>query len=724
MKTSSKYRKNSALRRDAAKTSPETPKLRVWRLRTIQVVLFLIALLIFARLLQIQVLRHEKYEELAKEQYLRQYVQKAHRGLILDRNLKTLALNEPSYDIGLHKRNVSDYKGLSGKMASVLKKDRRQILDTISSDNLFVFIDRKTDEDAALAIRAMDLSGVTVFESSRRQYPLKENLAQVLGFVDIDGNGLSGIEYEFDDYLRGSDGASMFQRDATGKDVLQLRPAENHKNGDNLVLTIDHVIQTIIEEELATAVKKYKAKGGSIIVTNPQNGEILGMASYPGFDANNASEYKAESWRIRCITDIYEPGSTFKIVTLMAALSEKTRKLDDIIFCENGKFQLYGETINDHEKYGWLTFKDVFKNSSNIGTAKIAIDVGKEKLYQAARAFGFGNRTGIRLPGEVAGMLKNPTQWSRFSIAAISYGYEVAVTPLQMAMAYGAIANGGLLLQPYIVKEVRNTNGEKVKDFHPEVIRRVMTPEIASTMRDILAEAVEDGTGEQARIEHINIAGKTGTARKKLEGKPGYSNSKYIGSFAGFYPTEDARFLIYIMIDEPTTIHWGGYVAAPTFKNILKRILDAYAPIPEPNLAVAQEETKPSTPYVPDLRGKRIEVAQKILKDLQLRYNTSGSGVIVEEQEVVAHSKSPEVLLVLSQRTVSAEYTTMPKIVGLSMREAIAAVSSKGLSARIFGSGQVVRQEPEAGSKIKAGAQCMIECQPVKSVTLIRGNRR
>lgn len=692
----------------------------IWRVRLIQVFLVIISLIIFGRLFQIQVLRHEKYEKHAYDQYILQYVQKADRGLILDRNLKTLALNEPSYDLGFHKRYAQDYEAISNKMANVLDKSQNEILKMIRSNDNFLFVDRKIEEDAAFAIRRMNLPGVTVMESSKRYYPMKEKLAQVLGFVDIDGKGLSGIEYEFNEYLQGTDGAGILQKDALGRIILPLQKAENYKNGDNLVLTIDHVIQTIIEEELADAVQKYKAKGGSIIVTNPQTGEILAMASHPGFDANRAYEYEADTWRIRCITDIYEPGSTFKIVTLMAALANNTKKLDDIIFCENGEYKIYGETINDHEKHGWLSFKDVFRYSSNIGTAKIALDLGKEKLYQAARAFGFGNTTGIELPGEVAGILKKPTQWSRFSVPAISYGYEVAVTPLQMAMAYGAIANGGLLLKPFIIKEIDNVQGETENKFNAEVTRRVMSEEIAATMRGILTEVVQDGTGTQAHIPHLSIAGKTGTARKKMEGKPGYSNSKYIGSFVGFYPAEEPRFLIYVMIDEPTTTHWGGYVAAPTFKNILQRILNIYFPVPQP--ALASTETAPvPDPQVPDVSGKRVETATRILKELNIGYQISGQGAVVQAQERVTDSKSPQVLLITSDVETS-EYVMMPDLVGLSMRKAVAEVSLKGLTARIFGSGQVVGQEPKAGSKIKVGAQCMIECRTVKSISMLLDN--
>ena len=524
--------------------------IKVWRIRFVHICLNLVSIVLILRLFQIQVLGHEKYSRMAREQHLGYYTKKARRGEILDRNRKPLALNEPCYDLGFDKRQVIEYSTTSKKLSAILNADPGELHKQIRNNSQFGFIQRKLEPAQAEEIRQEKLPGVVLIESSKRHYPLNEKLAQEIGFVGIDGNGLSGLEYQLDDYLRGEDGESILQKDATGRNIMTVT-AREQTNGHMVILTIDHVIQTIIEEELAAALDKFQAEAGSVVVVNPQNGEILAMASLPGFDANKAEEFGPEAWRIRCVTDVFEPGSTFKIATLLGAIEKGSIKLDQVFDCEQGKFKLYGETITDHEKYGNLTFREIIVNSSNIGTAKVALKIGKNTLFDAARRLGFGNATGIDLPGEVNGLYKKPTQWSRFSVAGISYGYEVAVTPIQMTMAYAAVANDGLLLKPYLVKEIISPEGKTVEKGKTHVVRQVMQPETAQTMRPVLESVVEHGTGKLAKIPGRNIAGKTGTAKKLLAGKHGYSDSKYVASFAGFYPVENARFLIHVVLDEP-----------------------------------------------------------------------------------------------------------------------------------------------------------------------------
>lgn len=503
---------------------------------------------------------------------MQKYVMKANRGLIYDRNLTPLALNKVSYDVGVDKHFVKNIESTSRKLAMSLSMNQSEIARKIRHGSGFVMLARRVSEKSAADIRMLNLDGVKVSELNQRVYPLNEKLAQVIGFVDVDGHGLGGLEFAYDSYLAGVDGMSILQRDATGEIVMPIanRTLEG-KSGHDLVLTIDHIFQIIAEEELKKGIEKYKAHGGTILILNPNSGEILAMASAPSFDANRAADYDASSWRIRPVTDLHEPGSTFKIVTMAAALSDGMKKMNDIVFCENGKFKLYGHEINDSEKMGWQSFRNVFVNSSNIGTAKIARELGKDRLFVASRNFGFGNKTGIELPGEVSGMLKKPAEWSAFSVAAISYGHEVAATPLQIAMAYAAIANGGRLLKPAIVKEVRAKNNDVQYNFRPQVIRTVLDAPTCDNMIAILEDVVEKGTAQQAKIEGQKIAGKTGTAQKPRDGK--YSDSDFFASFVGFYPSRSARVLIYVALDEPKPMHSGGHVAAPVFRNILQRIL-------------------------------------------------------------------------------------------------------------------------------------------------------
>jgi cell division protein FtsI/penicillin-binding protein 2 len=700
---------------------PQKNAIKLWRIRFIQQVLFLAGIILFLRLFQIQILESNELNALGEEQYLYEYSVKAQRGLILDRNKKELALNKPCYDLELDVSAVSDAVTVVKKLNKILNQSETVLLNKIRKGSKFVVLARGLKDAEAGAIKKMNIPGVQLNETTERVYPLNEKLAPVIGFVDVDGKGLSGIELTYDKYLRGRNGWGIMQKDAKGKNLMPINSAtQESQPGDDVILTIDYILQTIAEEELSRTVARYQAKGGSVIITNPNTGEILAMASVPGFDANHASQYKPGAWRIRSITDIFEPGSTFKIVAMMAALVSGVKKINDIFYCENGKFKFFGKEINDPQKYGWLSFKNVFKHSSNIGTVKIAQALGKNRLYRAARDLGFGVKTGITLPGEVSGILKRPVDWSEFSLAAVSIGHEVAVTPLQMAMAYGAIANGGLLMKPAIVQEIRSKENKPRLRFKPQIIRRVMPRQIANTMTDILEEAVLHGTGEQAKISGVRIAGKTGTAQKPFENKLGYSNSKFVASFAGFFPADQAQLLIYLTIDQPYPIHSGGQVAAPTFRRIVERILKIYdeppvryVKIPSSKIEIAE------TAGIPDLVGRRKETVIKLLNDLKIEYKFLDAGQIVQKQELRADSDSkgkPILFLTLSEYPNNTDYAIMPKLTGLSARKALGVLALSGLTAQIVGMGRVVRQDPKAGSKIKVGARGLLECEPTTNI--------
>ncbi len=689
-----------------------------WRIQLIQVVFYFVAAGLLVRLVHIQVVNHDKYGAIAHEQYTREYKHKAPRGLIYDRNLTMLALNKERFDLGVHKRSVSDLNILCARLAGLLNVAPEVLFEKFQTQSSFVVLFRDIDEGKAQIIQALKMPGVKVTKSTERLYPFKETLAQVIGFADIDGKGLSGIELQFDSKLKGNDGWSILQKDARGNNIMPISSrTRDSQKGDNIVLTIDHVIQTIAEEELSLSVKKYNAKGGTVVITNPTTGEILAMAAAPGFDANLASTTNPDAWRIRGITDIFEPGSTFKIVTLMQALRDTTIGADDIIFCENGKYKMYGETINDPEKHAWLSIEDIFIHSSNIGTAKLAIKLGKEKLFKVSRDFGFGNKTGIELPGELSGILKKPTDWSKFSLAAMSYGHEVATTVLQMAMAYGAIANGGLLMKPVIVKEIQDNGGKRQYEFTPQTTRKVMNPKIAAKMSAILKKVVDEGTGIQAKIPNASIAGKTGTAQKPRSNGKGYSNTDFVASFVGYYPAEHAKLLIYVTLDEPYPIHSGGSVAAPTVKKMLKRIMEVYEtprPVPTPQMA---KLSPPNRWTVPNLVGRRIEVAEKIFEERGIQYRTNGEGTYIKSQENM--DAEDKIVLELQHAESDSLYGSMPSLIGLSLRKAIVELSMHGLRAKVDGHGLVTGQQPAAGSNMKIGSRCYLECKPVVSVNLL-----
>jgi len=478
----------------------------------------------------------------------------------------------------------------------------------------------------------------------------------------------------------------------------------------------------IVEEELNDAVARTHAKGGSVIVVNPITGEIIAMAANPSFDPNDRSSASGATRRIRGITDMFEPGSTFKLVTMMVALSAGMKN-DELVFAENGAYHVFCEEINDAESHAWLTFEDVFKHSSNIGTAKIAMKYGKSPFYKAARALGFGTKTGIELPGETAGILRKPAEWSKFSLLAMSYGHEVAVSALQMAMAYSAVANGGLLMEPALVKEITRADGSVAQSFSPRIVRRVMSNEVAYKMKQILQKVVEDGTGKLAQIPGVNVAGKTGTAQKPRTDRPGYSDKHFVASFVAFYPVEKPSLLVHAVLDEPFPGHFGGKVSAPLVKNIIEgfmRLSDASRTVPRPNNNTeAPNSTWTQAPYIPDFTGRSLEMATRVLGQMGNKYRIQGSGTCVGKQELLSPDGTEPVVVLNLTSPLEKDYFEMPDLVGMTTRRAIMELSLRGLRAKIEGNGTVVQQSPAQYSTVRTGKQAYLMCESRVSANLL-----
>jgi len=392
----------------------------------------------------------------------------------------------------------------------------------------------------------------------------------VIGFADIDNKGLEGLELRYDHYLKGEYGYSHIIKDARQRELLIEKSFIPPKDGFDLVLTIDETIQYITERALEESFIKHNAKGAIVIVMDPKTGEILALANRPTFDLGNFNKSKPESWRNRAVADMYEPGSVFKIVTASAALDEDKINEEDKFFCENGEYRVGGHILHDHRPHGTLTFREVIEQSSNIGTTKAAQKLGAKTIYKYAKQFQFGKITGINLPGEVPGVLRNTSFWSKTSIAAIPIGHEVAVTALQLVCAVSAIANDGVYMQPFVVKYIRDQQGELIKEFKQEEIARVISPSTARRVKAILAGVVDHGTGQRAKMADIIAAGKTGTAQKVIDGE--YSHNKFYASFIGFAPVEDPQIAMVVVFDEPHPSHYGGTVAAPVFKKITEDI--------------------------------------------------------------------------------------------------------------------------------------------------------
>jgi cell division protein FtsI (penicillin-binding protein 3) len=388
-----------------------------------------------------------------------------------------------------------------------------------------------------------------------------------MGFAGLDNRGLEGLEMLYDNYLKGEPGWAVFLRDAHQRRLDIWEKMVLPKDGNNLVLTIDQVIQYIAERELDKAFKLYHANGASIVVIDPHTGQILALANRPTYDLTEHSGVSKDITRDRAVADLFEPGSVFKIVTASAALEENVTNEEEKIFCENGTYRVANHILHDHTSHGILTFREVIEQSSNIGTTKIAQRMGADLIYKYEKLFGFGEKTGVDLPGEISGMVILPRAWSKTSIGAVPIGQEVGVTAIQLASAISVIANGGKLMKPYIVSEITDRNGESIKKFKPTLNRKVISLETAERVKNILAGVVEEGTGKLAKIPGISAAGKTGTAQK-LEPNGAYSHDQFVGSFIGFAPVDDPIVAIAVCLDEPHPYYFGGVVAAPVFKNV------------------------------------------------------------------------------------------------------------------------------------------------------------
>lgn len=694
------------------------------RIVFVEAFFLLFALVLAGRLLYLQLLQRGKYQNAAKNQHYSTMPLEAQRGIIYDRNHNMLALNDACISVGVELRQVKDRRGLANKLARILGESSGALLERMRTDLPFVWLKRRVDAELAKKIEASHLPGIRIEKDMRRRYPHKEIGAHVIGYTDVDNRGISGIELVSDSLLRGQDGRKFFQKDAIGNFFPNLSmPDVPPVHGQHIFLTLDYVIQTIATEELRSAMELFDASKGTIVVTNPQSGEILAMVNEPGFDANNPGAYTIATRRNRAVADQFEPGSTFKLVTFAAVLQENVRRPEDLIFCENGAWKFADKVITDHgERYGKLSVAEVLAKSSNIGTTKLARLARKETIYRYARDFGFGMPARAGMEGEAGGTLKMPGAWSGYTIAAMAMGYEVSVTALQMAMAYGAVANGGLLLQPKILMARSDARGYVEHLDQPQAVRRVLTRKVAAQLTHMLEGAVQHGTGTNAALEGVRIAGKTGTAHRSLQNARGYSRTDYISSFVGFFPAEQPRYLIYVMLENPRKDHWGASVAAPTFRQIAQRILGAEPAhsgrpgLPHENFTENYSETIMDTRKVvlPDLTSRHRNVGEEILKGLDLKPIWDGEGDFILNQMPPPGStvlRNSPVTLQLFEIGQMAKKARMPNLVGLSLRQALRQLSVANVEARVVGSGSVVQQYPPPGTPISSGVRCELRCR-------------
>ncbi len=536
-------------------------------------------MVLLCRLYSLQCLRHHEFSDRARVQHRRIDRIPARRGDILDCRGNILATSVPCSSLYGVPREMEegDPARVASALAPILGIEEEKLREKLTGTGWFVWLKRQLTSEAAEAVASLDLPGVAFREEMKRVYPKDRLLSQVLGFTDHDGNGLEGIERQFDPQLKGAPGWRITEKDSKQREALWFRSHDVEPiDGCRLVLTIDEVIQDIAEDELDRVWREYRAKWASVVVMEPATGRILAMANRPTYDPNYYSRSEEDHRRNRAVTDPIEPGSTFKVFPAAAILEEELADLNTEFYCENRAFRIGGRLLHDHRPHGLLTFEEIIQKSSNIGMAKVGMLLGKNELYRYLRDFGIGDQTGIDFPGEAPGTLRRPGSWSKLSLRSITMGHEVSVTPLGLLSAFASLGNGGELLRPRLVDRIENLEGEVLFRF-PQVSRgRVVSEETAKKMLSILRKVVQEGgTGRRAEIAGFQVAGKTGTAQKTESGG-GYSHTRFRSLFVGLLPADRPRLAILVVADEPRPHYYGGVVAAPAFRRIAERAIHYY----------------------------------------------------------------------------------------------------------------------------------------------------
>jgi len=693
---------------------------------------------ICARLVYLQIFRYGSFERRAQRQQQRTEEVAAKRGIIYDRAGRELAMSISVDSVFAVPTEVPDLAGTISLISRITKTDPREILARCKAAKTFCWVVRKADAEIADRIRNLNLRGVYFQKESKRFYPNRELAAQVLGYVGMDDEGLSGIEREYDEKLRGKPGQMLISVDARkqwfGSVEKQPEP------GQNVVLTLDQQVQYIAERELRAAMEQTHAETGTIIVENPHTGEILALANQPTFNPNLAREITSERLKDHAVSDVYEPGSTFKVVTVSAALDEGLTQPDEKFDCQMGSIVINGRRIHDWHPFGVMPVSDILAHSSDVGAIKIALRLGDERLYKYIRAYGFGQQTGIELPGETRGLTKPLSRWSKISIGAISMGQEIGVSPLQLAAMVSTIVNDGVWVPSRIVAATTEPqNAPQMIAFHPVQERRVISLLTAAQMKQMMQGVVLRGTGRKAILAGYSSAGKTGTAQKVDPATHTYSRTKYIASFAGFAPVNSPAITVAIILDSPLGGHHGGQVAAPVFQRVAQQVLE-YMHTPHDVELPASRQVLMASQSVkdqdlaegsPDHLGEPVDVAEARSGDSVSQPDSSSDaqastlGTVVaaalRERDTVA-TVNPVAVPPTSdpQRTdhlppsgtvvldVEPVGITVPSFVGKSVRAAIEIAEDSGLDLDAVGSGVAREQSPAAGAHVAAGSRVTV----------------
>lgn len=543
------------------------------RFLIIEIIFSLFFVIIAGRAIHLHAFKGTWLSEKAEFQYKKSHIANGKRGVIFDAKHREMSVSIDVTSIAANPNAVKDKASAAKALSKILSLNRQNIKKQLNTNRSFVWIKRHVSPKEVAGIKQLNMHGINFLTETARVYPGRTLAAQVIGFSGIDGQGLEGLEFYYNDALKGSTSENTVIQDALGRDLNGRKAPVSQYSGNNIVLTIDWVIQNIAESALEEAAETYSAKSGIAMVMNPKTGEILALAHYPRFNPNSFSRFHKDVWRNRAITDPFEPGSTMKIFLAAAAIESGLCTPSSIFYCEDGTYRIFRNVIHDSKPHGWLSLQQIVKYSSNIGTVKIAEMMGKNTLYNTLKKFGFGEKTGIDCPGETTGILSSYNRWTRMDTGSIAFGQGISVSAIQLIAAASAIANDGVLMRPYIVKAITDPNGGLVEKNTPEKVRTVISPETAVTIRRIMKTVItEGGTGVKAAIDGYTVCGKTGTAQK-ISTDGTYSKDKYIASFIGFAPVETPEVVTLVVINEPLEEHYGGIVAAPAFKKIVHETL-------------------------------------------------------------------------------------------------------------------------------------------------------
>ncbi len=641
---------------------------------------------ILARLVQLQIFQHRSFAELAAQRQQERRSIPAPRGIIYDSHMDELATSVTVPTAVAEPRRMKDIPKTARQLAGILGLNRKELLGRMSDPDrkYFMVIKRRIDPQAESRIEALDLEGVYFMDESMRVYPNRELACHTLGFVNMNDDGGEGIELEYDKELKGKDGVFSFDVDAHRRSFrvkVDTPPVQGH----SLVLSIDKSIQYIADRELATGVEKAHARSGTAIVMETETGRILALSNYPTFNCNTYNQYPSDLHRNRAVTDMFEPGSTFKVVVAASALEAGLTRPTELIDCQMGTITIGKHPFHDHKAYGLLSFSQILEFSSNVGAAKLGLRLGQQRLYEALRNFGFGSKSGVDLPGEIIGLVRDWHDWSGLSIGAISFGQEVGVTSIQILTAINSIANGGYRVRPSIVDRIIDEKGDLVSVRTPERVR-LISPRTAEAVSEAFEGVVLRGTGRRAALEGYRAAGKTGTAQKIIGGR--YSPNKYVSSFIGYAPMPQPRITVLVQIDEPTGVHYGGDVAAPVFKRIAQETLmqlrvppDQSLPLPKPNLKMASIGSEDFMPNATPVQPLTELAASRPAKD-----------------------EKPGILSI----QVEDESVVLPDFRGLSKRNVLDRCMELGIHLKASGAGKAILQSPLPGTRIPPGATCNV----------------